>query len=369
MIAELCGGDLQVCCRGWMRQIFRCWRDAAAGATPLLVAQPTGQNQAGCRPSQVIRLLQPMLFVHLGVLQGGAVGSSCITLTPGRLACGRHDADTRTAGSCMLLAQSALPCLLYASASGGARGAGDDATAAAGPAAAAAAAPLPAAAAAAPPSKGPAAVPAPAAAGAAAAAPPPPAADAVEAAPAASAAAGTSPTAGPPAGAAAPSPAGPVDESAALGAAAAAGAASFLDLRGGTDAAMAPPAGALGRPGCWLAGWRSRRGKEDDAPLRWQVQPCLSWLERLRACITRPAFCRLHATCAAAGAAQQAGAACRHAAGAARLLPKGAGAAGGAAVVAFHASQAGSSGPWSDSTPCIASALLCHSFGDCCLFE
>lgn len=68
---------------------------------------------AGLRP-QHLTGLQLIAELCSGRLQGGEVGSSCITLQPGRLACGRHVADTRTAGSCMLLAQSALPCLLYA---------------------------------------------------------------------------------------------------------------------------------------------------------------------------------------------------------------------------------------------------------------
>jgi RNA 3'-terminal phosphate cyclase (ATP) len=49
-----------------------------------------------------------------GALAGGAVGSSDVTLTPRRLVAGAHAADTGTAGSCALLAQSALPCLLFA---------------------------------------------------------------------------------------------------------------------------------------------------------------------------------------------------------------------------------------------------------------
>ncbi len=49
-----------------------------------------------------------------GTLQGGVVGSSDVTLMPGRLQAGTHTADTGTAGSTVLLAQSALPCLLFA---------------------------------------------------------------------------------------------------------------------------------------------------------------------------------------------------------------------------------------------------------------
>ena len=40
-----------------------------------------------------------------GELQGGAIGSTEFTLEPRALRCGAHVADTRTAGSCTLLAQ------------------------------------------------------------------------------------------------------------------------------------------------------------------------------------------------------------------------------------------------------------------------
>ena len=41
-----------------------------------------------------------------GELLGGAVGSMSVSLTPSALTGGFHTADTRTAGSCMLLAQA-----------------------------------------------------------------------------------------------------------------------------------------------------------------------------------------------------------------------------------------------------------------------
>lgn len=90
-------------------------------------------HPAGLRP-QHLTGLQLIAELSGGQLQGGAVGSSCITLSPGRLTCGRHVADTRTAGSCMLLAQSALPALLFAggSGNGAAAGAAADAAAARG---------------------------------------------------------------------------------------------------------------------------------------------------------------------------------------------------------------------------------------------
>ncbi|XP_061680104.1 RNA 3'-terminal phosphate cyclase isoform X2 [Syngnathoides biaculeatus] len=49
-----------------------------------------------------------------GVLQGGAVGSTDVSLTPGKIRAGNYTADTRTAGSVCLLLQVALPCALYA---------------------------------------------------------------------------------------------------------------------------------------------------------------------------------------------------------------------------------------------------------------
>lgn len=49
-----------------------------------------------------------------GVLEGAAVGSTEITFWPGQLNAGRFKADVQTAGSCMLLAQAALPCALLA---------------------------------------------------------------------------------------------------------------------------------------------------------------------------------------------------------------------------------------------------------------
>lgn len=49
-----------------------------------------------------------------GKLAGGQVGSTSVELQPGRLRCASVVADTQTAGSCVLLAQAALPCLLFA---------------------------------------------------------------------------------------------------------------------------------------------------------------------------------------------------------------------------------------------------------------
>uniref|UniRef100_A0A673ND89 RNA 3'-terminal phosphate cyclase n=1 Tax=Sinocyclocheilus rhinocerous TaxID=307959 RepID=A0A673ND89_9TELE len=49
-----------------------------------------------------------------GNLEGATVGSSEITLTPGKIKGGNHVADTRTAGSVGLLMQISLPCALFA---------------------------------------------------------------------------------------------------------------------------------------------------------------------------------------------------------------------------------------------------------------
>lgn len=68
---------------------------------------------AGLRP-QHLAGLQLIAALSGGTLQGGDIGSSCIGLQPGKLVCSHQLADTKTAGSCMLLVQSALPCMLYA---------------------------------------------------------------------------------------------------------------------------------------------------------------------------------------------------------------------------------------------------------------
>ncbi|KAI5101154.1 RNA 3'-terminal phosphate cyclase, partial [Silurus meridionalis] len=48
-----------------------------------------------------------------GNLEGATVGSSEITLTPGKLKCGSYIADPQTAGSVGLLLQISLPCALF----------------------------------------------------------------------------------------------------------------------------------------------------------------------------------------------------------------------------------------------------------------
>lgn len=72
-----------------------------------------GRDKPGLRP-QHLTGLQLIARLSGGSLQGGAVGSSDMTLTPGKLVAGTHTGDTGTAGSVVLLAQSVLPCLLFA---------------------------------------------------------------------------------------------------------------------------------------------------------------------------------------------------------------------------------------------------------------
>lgn len=165
---------------------------------PVLSSRPIAHPPAhltlpGLRP-QHLTGLQLVAALCGGQLLGGEVGSSCITLSPGPLVCSHHTADTKTAGSCTLLGQSALPCLLFAAA-------GQPATAGAVSSAAAATTTVTAAAS------------LPGAASSAAA----------EAAAVAAA----------------------VDDAATLQAESQHGTASELDLRGGTDAAMAPPVGYM----------------------------------------------------------------------------------------------------------------------------
>lgn len=72
-----------------------------------------GRSKPGLRPQHMagLRLIGDMCG---GVLQGCEVGSTSITLSPGRLRAGRFAADTQTAGSCMLMVQASLPCALLA---------------------------------------------------------------------------------------------------------------------------------------------------------------------------------------------------------------------------------------------------------------
>ena len=54
-----------------------------------------------------------------GTLDGDEPGSQTVALTPGPLSAGLYTADSGTAGSCMLMAQAALPCALLAGAGRG----------------------------------------------------------------------------------------------------------------------------------------------------------------------------------------------------------------------------------------------------------
>lgn len=72
-----------------------------------------GRDRPGLRP-QHLAGLQMIEALSGGELLGGFVGSSCVALLPGALRCADRLVDTGTAGSCVLLAQAALPCLLLA---------------------------------------------------------------------------------------------------------------------------------------------------------------------------------------------------------------------------------------------------------------
>ncbi|XP_036443052.1 RNA 3'-terminal phosphate cyclase [Colossoma macropomum] len=72
-----------------------------------------GRSTPGLRPQHLsgLQLIRDMCD---GNLEGATVGSSEITLTPGKIKCGNYIADTQTAGSVGLLLQVSLPCALFA---------------------------------------------------------------------------------------------------------------------------------------------------------------------------------------------------------------------------------------------------------------
>lgn len=72
-----------------------------------------GRSQPGLRP-QHLTGLNLLAELSGGSLAGGAVGSTDVTLTPAALRGGDCTADARTAGSVVLMVQSALPALLFA---------------------------------------------------------------------------------------------------------------------------------------------------------------------------------------------------------------------------------------------------------------
>jgi RNA 3'-terminal phosphate cyclase (ATP) len=76
-------------------------------------APTTGRKNPGLSPQHLtgLRLVAAMCR---GRLTGAAVRSSEVALTPGPLTCGAYLADTGTAGSCTLMVQQALPCMLFA---------------------------------------------------------------------------------------------------------------------------------------------------------------------------------------------------------------------------------------------------------------
>lgn len=72
-----------------------------------------GRSTPGLRPQHLsgLELVRDMCN---GNLEGATVGSTEITLTPGKIKGGNHIADTHTAGSVGLLMQISLPCALFA---------------------------------------------------------------------------------------------------------------------------------------------------------------------------------------------------------------------------------------------------------------
>ncbi|XP_041646700.1 RNA 3'-terminal phosphate cyclase [Cheilinus undulatus] len=75
-----------------------------------------GRSNPGLRP-QHLSGLQLVSDMCSGSLQGATIGSTDISLTPGKIRSGNHTADTETAGSVCLLLQVALPCALFADSS------------------------------------------------------------------------------------------------------------------------------------------------------------------------------------------------------------------------------------------------------------
>ncbi|KAK9862268.1 hypothetical protein WJX84_007720 [Apatococcus fuscideae] len=87
---------------------------AAICSTPVKVVNiRAGRKNPGLRP-QHLAGLQLVRDCCQGRLEGGWVNSTAMALLPGSTLAGSYLADTGTAGSCSLLAQAALPCLLMA---------------------------------------------------------------------------------------------------------------------------------------------------------------------------------------------------------------------------------------------------------------
>ncbi|XP_032426939.1 RNA 3'-terminal phosphate cyclase-like [Xiphophorus hellerii] len=85
------------------------------GSAIKIIKIRAGRSIPGLRP-QHLTGLQLLSDLCSGSLQGASIGSTDISLTPGKVRSGNHTADTQTAGSVCLLLQAALPCALYADA-------------------------------------------------------------------------------------------------------------------------------------------------------------------------------------------------------------------------------------------------------------
>ncbi|XP_028919660.1 RNA 3'-terminal phosphate cyclase [Ornithorhynchus anatinus] len=72
-----------------------------------------GRSSPGLRP-QHLSGLEMVRDLCEGRLEGGEIGSTEITFTPGKIKGGTHTADTKTAGSVCLLMQVSMPCVLFA---------------------------------------------------------------------------------------------------------------------------------------------------------------------------------------------------------------------------------------------------------------
>ncbi|XP_012697423.1 RNA 3'-terminal phosphate cyclase [Clupea harengus] len=72
-----------------------------------------GRSTPGLRPQHLtgLELVRDMCD---GNLEGAVIGSTEITISPGKIKGGNHIADTQTAGSVTLLMQVSLPCALFA---------------------------------------------------------------------------------------------------------------------------------------------------------------------------------------------------------------------------------------------------------------
>lgn len=98
-------------------QLLTCicrWQAAITGVPVRIDNIRAGRSKPGLRPQHMagLQLVGNMCGADLA---GCEVGSKSIMLAPGRLRSGRFAADTRTAGSCMLMVQASLPCALLTS--------------------------------------------------------------------------------------------------------------------------------------------------------------------------------------------------------------------------------------------------------------